>query len=254
MGKSRDEINKTEQDYWNNKKLDRKKIKPLRRHAFHYSYKRERRLLNEVIKTTEGKNVLELGSYVWSDWIKNKVVPKKLTCINISEAELQTGIDHAKGVSFETEFHLMDANNLTFPDESFDVVIGGAILHHLDIEKTLSHVHRVLKPNGVIIFLEPLNMNPLYKIYRKLNPQERTPDEHALVSSDFKIIKNKFTFDHYFMDFFTVIFGFISLKIFGDKNYDNWLNKLGFNLDVFCSKIPFLYVFFARVVLFGKKK
>lgn len=40
MGKSRDEINKTEQDYWNNKKLDRKKIKPLRRHAFHYSYKR----------------------------------------------------------------------------------------------------------------------------------------------------------------------------------------------------------------------
>ena len=74
------------------------------------------------------------------------------------------------------------------------------------------------------------------------------------MSSDFKIIKNKFTFDHYFMDFFSVIFGFISLKIFGDKNYGNWLNKFGFNLDVLCSKIPFMHVFFARVVLFGKKK
>lgn len=254
MEKSREEINQTEREYWNEGKLDRRKIKKLRRHAFFYSYKREKKVLESVIQHAAGKKVLELGSYVWSDWIKGKVVPKKLTCINISEAELQSGIDHAKDVSFDTEFILMDANNLIFEDESFDVVIGGAILHHLDIEKTLHHVHRVLKPNGVIIFLEPLNMNPLYKIYRKSNPQERTPDEHALVSKDFKTIKKKFTFDHYFMDFFSVAFGFLSLKIFGDKNYNNWLNKLGYNLDVFFSKIPFMYVFFARVVIYGKKK
>ena len=254
MKKSREEINKTEREYWNENKLDRKKIKPLRRHAFFYSYQREAKILNEVIKKVEGKKVLELGSYVWSSWIKGKATPLKLTCINISESELNKGIDHAKDVAFDTAFILMDANNLTFEDNSFDVVIGGAILHHLDIEKTISHVHRVLKPNGIIIILEPLNMNPFYRIYRKLNPQERTPDEHALVSSDFKIIKEKFTFDHYFMDFFSVIFGFISLKIFGDKNYDNWLNKFGYNLDVFFSKIPFLYVLFARVIIYGRKK
>ena len=255
MEKSREEINATERAYWNENKLDRKKIKPLRRHAFFYSYKREAKLIRElIIRETEGKKVLELGSYVWSTWIKENAVPQKLTCINISEAELQKGIDHTHDIAFDTEFLLMDANELTFEDASFDVVIGGAILHHLDIEKTLTHVHRVLKPNGVILFLEPLNMNPLYKLYRKLNPQERTPDEHALVSSDFKIISKNFTFDHYFMDFFTVIFGFISLKIFGDKKYDNWLNKLGFNLDLLFSKIPFLHVLFARVIIYGRKK
>ena len=97
-------------------------------------------------------------------------------------------------------------------------------------------------------------MNPLYKIYRKLNPKERTPDEHALVSSDFKIIKEKFTFDHFFFDFFTVLFGFISLKIFGDKKYDNWINKIGFNIDIFLSKIHYLHPLLARVIIYGNKK
>ena len=53
--------------------------------------------------------------------------------------------DKIKDVDFETHFHLMDANDLTFEDESFDVVIGGAILHHLDVEQSLYHAYRVLK-------------------------------------------------------------------------------------------------------------
>ncbi len=254
MEKTREEINKTEQEYYNEDKLDRTKIKKLRRHAFHYSYKREKVILKDIISTFDGKEILEVGSYTWAEWISQGIKPKKISCINISERELEGGVEKAKKVDFDIDFTLMDANNLTFPDESFDIVFGGAILHHLDIEKTIGHVHRVLRPGGKILFLEPLNMNPLYKIYRAFNKKERTPDEHALVSSDFKLIKKNFTFDHYFFDFFTVIFGFIALKIYGDKNYDNWINKLGTRLDIITSKIPFLYVLFARVIIYGEKK
>ncbi|PKA84106.1 methyltransferase family protein [Ulvibacter sp. MAR_2010_11] len=254
MKKSIEEIVKTEAEYWNENKLDRRKIKKLRRHAFYYSYKREAKIINNIVATFEGKELLEIGSHSWMSWIKNKTTPKKITCINISEVELQKGAINSKSVPFEIDFHLMDANNLTFPDASFDIVYGGAILHHLDIEKSVNHIHRVLKPDGYILFTEPLNINPLYKIYRKFNPKERTPDEHALVSKDFKLIRDKFTFDHYFFDFFSVIFGFIALKIYGDKNYNNWINKFGYNLDVFFSKIPFLHFLFARVIIYGKKK
>lgn len=254
MSKSREEINQTEKDYWNEGKLDRTKIKKLRRHAFFYSYKREKRILKKLLEDFTDKNVLEIGSYTWASWFNKNTIPKKLTCINISEAELENGKKHAKTKPFEVDHFLMDANNLTFEDESFDIVFGSSILHHLDVEKCINHIHRVLKSGGTIVFLEPLNMNPVYKIYRNLNKKERTPDEHALVSTDFKIIREKFTFDHYFLDFFTVIFGFIALKIYGDKNYDNWINKLGFNLDVFLSKIPFLHVLFARVIIYGVKK
>jgi ubiquinone/menaquinone biosynthesis C-methylase UbiE len=253
--KSLDKINETEREYWDENKLERSKIKKLRRHAFHFSYKRQERILDKLIRQTfEGKEVLELGSHEWIGWINGRVVPKKVTCINISQTELDKGVKNAQDVPFDIDFHLMDANELTFEDESFDVVYGGAILHHLDIEKTMNHVHRVLKPGGFILFLEPLNMNPIYKIYRKMNPKERTPDEHALVNKDFKIIRQKFTFRHEFFDFVSVIFGFISLKIFGDKKYDNFINRIGHGIDVFLSKIPFLYVLFARVIIYGQKK
>lgn len=254
MSRTREEINQTEKDYWNEGKLDRRKIKKLRRHAFFYSYKREKKILNNLLKNFNGQDVLEIGSYTWAAWFNEDTKPKSLTCINISEVELNKGKQHASKQSFPVNHHLMDANDLTFEDASFDIVFGGAILHHIDIEKSINHIHRVLKPGGKIIFLEPLNMNPFYKVYRKLNSKERTPDEHALVSKDFKIIREKFSFDHFFFDFFSVAFGFIALKIFGDKNYDNWINKLGYSLDVFFSKIPFLYVLFARVIIYGRKK
>ena len=45
----------------------------------------------------------------------------------------------------------MDANKLQFPDNSFDVVFGSSILHHLDINQTLDEITRVLKPNGKLV-------------------------------------------------------------------------------------------------------
>jgi len=182
--RTNEDIAKTEAEYWDENKLDRTKIKKLRRHSFHYSYQREAKIFDEIMPVFKDKNVLEIGSHSWISWIKGRVEPKKLTCINISQVELNKGIDNAKGLSFETEFVLMDANNLSFPDNSFDIVYGGAILHHLDIEQSVGHIHRVLKPGGKILFLEPLNMNPLYKLYRYFNKNERTPDEHALVHKD----------------------------------------------------------------------
>ncbi|MBT8302851.1 MAG: class I SAM-dependent methyltransferase [Bacteroidia bacterium] len=253
--RTREEINALEKEIWNERTLDRTKIRKLRRHAFHFSYKKQKRILDSLVKDFSDKDVLELGSYTWNVWFKgNEVRPKSLTCINISDNDLETGKKLAANVDFKTDFRLMDANSLEFEDESFDVVFGGAILHHLDIEKTINHVHRVLRPNGKIVFLEPLNMNPLYKIYRKLNPKERTPDEHALISKDIAILKSSFTFDHYFFDFFSVATGFIALKVFGDKNYGNWLNRLGYGLDSFFSKIPVCHPLFARVIIYGEKK
>lgn len=254
MKKPLAQIIETEKLYWNESRLQRAKIKPLRRHAFHYSYKKEDKLVEQFIKVAEGKNVLELGSNTWSEWIDQKVRPKKLTCINISEKALQSGIDSAKKVDFDIDFKIMDANILEFPDNSFDVVFGRAILHHLDIDEALMNLNRVLKPGGTILFLEPLNINPFYKLYRVFNPEERTPDEHALVFKDFSKIKKYFKHKLYPLDFISVLTGSISLLIFGDKKHSNLLNKIGFTIDNMLSKLPFLYFLFARVIIHCNKK
>jgi ubiquinone/menaquinone biosynthesis C-methylase UbiE len=86
----------------------------------------------------------------------------------------------------------MDAMNTTFNDEEFDAIRGAGILHHLDIELSLLELKRILKSDGIACFIEPLNTNPVIKLYRKLTPAARTIDEQPLRIKDIKLIKTIF--------------------------------------------------------------
>ena len=48
-----------------------------------------------------------------------------------------------------------DAHRLPFPSDSLDLVIANSALHHLDPERIVSEIGRVLKPGGRLHFLEP---------------------------------------------------------------------------------------------------
>jgi ubiquinone/menaquinone biosynthesis C-methylase UbiE len=53
----------------------------------------------------------------------------------------------------------MNAEDFVFEANQFDLVIGGAILHHLfDPAKTITESHRVLKPGGTALFFEPFEL------------------------------------------------------------------------------------------------
>ena len=56
-------------------------------------------------------------------------------------------------LGFELEGRVADAETLPYPDESFDLVIGHAVLHHIpDLEQAMREVLRVLKPGGRFVF------------------------------------------------------------------------------------------------------
>ena len=55
------------------------------------------------------------------------------------------------GLSIDTE--CIDAERLPFPDDSFDLVFGHAVLHHLpDLDAAFREFRRVLRPGGVVAF------------------------------------------------------------------------------------------------------
>jgi SAM-dependent methyltransferase len=53
-----------------------------------------------------------------------------------------------------------NAEQMPYADGTFDAVYGSSVLHHLDLERALAEVHRVLKPGGRIVFTEPNILNP----------------------------------------------------------------------------------------------
>lgn len=88
---------------------------------------------------------------------------------------------------------VMLAEKLKFPKNTFDIVYGRGVLHHVDMGKALEEVYRVLKPGGVATFVEPLEHNPVINVYRKIAKDVRTPDETPLNYDKIgKITKAKF--------------------------------------------------------------
>jgi 2-polyprenyl-3-methyl-5-hydroxy-6-metoxy-1,4-benzoquinol methylase len=100
-----------------------------------------------------------------------------------------------------THFSVNSAEALDYPADFFDVVIGIDILHHVDIKDALKECMRVLKPGGLIIFHEPVEV-PLFdrlrktRLIRKFVPTEAsfdrhiTEDERKLTPSDLAEIKS----------------------------------------------------------------
>jgi ubiquinone/menaquinone biosynthesis C-methylase UbiE len=67
---------------------------------------------------------------------------------------------------------LMDANDLKFEDDSFDVVFCHALLHHVeDIAKVMQEMKRVSRK--YVIILEPNRNNPLMFLFASLVKEER---------------------------------------------------------------------------------
>jgi len=89
-----------------------------------------------------------------------------------------------EGLGDRVFFRRLAAEEIDYPDESFDVVIGKAILHHTDLDKTAWQLQRVLRPGGTAFFLEPLAHNPLLNLYRRFTPWRRTPTEKPLDVDD----------------------------------------------------------------------
>lgn len=67
------------------------------------------------------------------------------------------------------EFGVGNAEALAFPDNSFDTVFAMNMLHHAENPaRAVDEIHRVCKPGGQIIIVEPNRWNPLGYVHLTL--------------------------------------------------------------------------------------
>ena len=76
-----------------------------------------------------------------------------LTATDIAPGMLAALQANADRLGLEVETVETDAERLPFPDESFDLVLGHAVLHHIpDLNRAASEFMRVLRPGGTVVF------------------------------------------------------------------------------------------------------
>jgi ubiquinone/menaquinone biosynthesis C-methylase UbiE len=86
-------------------------------------------------------NLLQLGTI------------QSLTATDISAGMLKRLATTAEGLGLEVETAQTEAEELPFADESFDLVFGHAVLHHIpDLDRAFAEFRRVLRPGGAIAF------------------------------------------------------------------------------------------------------
>lgn len=84
--------------------------------------------------------------------------------------------------------------NMDYPAESFDLVVGTTVLHHVDIPAVAVRLNQVLKPGGRAIFWEPIVRSrlreTLRKLYRRLFPffVPGTSEEHPMLPEEIDIL------------------------------------------------------------------
>ena len=118
------------------------------------------------------EHVLEFGcgtGYVSSLLAKSgaKVTAFDLSMTSVAVAHKRAELNQ---VNRDVKFTVAAGETLPYADESFDVIFGKAILHHLEVKLGRFELYRVLKTGGKAVFVEPMGMNPVLNFVREYVP------------------------------------------------------------------------------------
>jgi len=106
---------------------------------------------------------------------------RKVAGFDIAETGIHRASERLKKQDLcdKVKLFVMDASNLNFPDNEFELVIGHGVLHHvIKYPNIFEELYRVMKPGSKAFFYEGLADFPLWRLHWKLQgevPQGDVP-------------------------------------------------------------------------------
>jgi len=203
--------------------------------------------------------VLDIGSGGGSSvFAALKLLPESEVWASDISPQLLT--QFAKFVQNRTEFKnrtkafCFDLHNPFFREETFDIVIGCAILHHLvNPFEALKHVSSAIKPGGIVVLCEPIEAGNLINLFLydsvcELEEQHGSPPNERLIRlmkamrQDIiarlgpgaekpwtKALDDKWIFDNNYLSNLAKDLGFSSSKVFPAQENLDIVFKTSFN-------------------------
>jgi 2-polyprenyl-3-methyl-5-hydroxy-6-metoxy-1,4-benzoquinol methylase len=147
--------------------------------------KREIEIILTLVEKINPQRILDFGC--GGGWLSKILTSRgyKVVGTDINETLLVS----AKKITPRSEFVISDNTRLPIKGNMFDLIIGIAILHHLNIHKALVECCNVLRDEGYVLFMEPNTLNPFMAIGRRILPSAIHTEDERPISSGFFIRK-----------------------------------------------------------------
>ena len=133
---------------------------------------RKRRLFELMdLDNIKGKKVLDVGCGNGQHAVFFAMHGANVHAFDISEVGVKIGrkIAEANGVSNRCHFSVQSASNIAYNDETFDIIVYNAVLHHvLKYPNVKSETLRVLRKGGYVFFADGIRVNPVYRTARHI--------------------------------------------------------------------------------------
>jgi SAM-dependent methyltransferase len=147
-------------EHWNEEPCSTRGLDPSDRKRFFADLETERYRLEPHIldfarfERGRGKRVLEIGVGAATDFVNWARSGAQLSGVDLTPAAIELARERLALEGLEADLRVADAENLPFPDATFDVVYSHGVLHHTpDTEKSIAEVHRVLEPGGTALLM-----------------------------------------------------------------------------------------------------
>lgn len=159
-----------------------------------------------MILPLEGKHILDYGCGAGENACLLAACGATVTGFDISPVSIEKAKRRAElmHLSDRTRFDVAAAGQTGYPDRSFDIIIGFAVLHHLHmiLDDVYTEINRLLKPGGQVYFIEPVANSHLLRKIRRRVPVKlvATPDERQLEYSELERVRQfgfNVTFQHF---------------------------------------------------------
>lgn len=120
-------------------------------------------MLSHVGPLTAESHLLDIGSgYGGAARTIAETNPCRITCLNLSEVQNERNREKNIAAGLDKRIEVIDGafESIPVPDEDCDVVWSeDSLLHSSDRKRVLEEVYRVLKPGGVFVFTDPMQID-----------------------------------------------------------------------------------------------